>query len=169
MERTKIVHKGKVFTFIRQRKTLPNGYSLYIDSILHPGAVLIVPFLDDGKIVLIRQYRPVIGSYIWELPAGTRQAQERYSLCAHRELIEETGFRATCLTKLGYIYPAPGYTNEKIMIFSAKGLNKVKFQAEPDEVIRVKIFTKKQIQELMTKGKIVDAKTICALKLAGAI
>jgi len=163
----KIIYKGRLLRFFVRKQKFPNGYVADLEVVKHPGAVLITPFLTDEKIILISQYRPVIGKYIWELPAGTFHKGENALLCARRELIEEVGYASSEWKKLGFIYPAPGYTDEKIIIFSAKKLKKVKTRREEDEVIRPKIFTKKEISRLLDSGRIVDAKTICALKLAG--
>jgi ADP-ribose pyrophosphatase len=165
MPAAQTVFSGKLLRVVRCPVRLPNGYKITLELIKHPGAVLIVPILNDGSIVFIRQYRPAIASYIWELPAGTLKAGEKPAVCAQRELIEETGYRAGSLKKLGFIYPAPGYTTEKILIFSATKLLKVPAQQEADEVITVVPKTPAQVRNLLKIGKIVDAKTICALAL----
>lgn len=165
----KSVFDGRLLKVFLQKRKLPNGEIVNLEVIKHPGAVLIVPFLSLNKIILIKQYRAVINSYIWELTAGTLNKNEDPTRCAQRELIEEIGYKAERLIKIGYIFPAPGYTTEKIIIFKAQRLKKVEAQKEKDEIIHPKVFTKKEIKELLRKGKIVDAKTICALKLAGII
>ena len=162
----KKVFAGKLVKLYLEKQRYPNGYIADLEVIKHPGAALVVPFLDKNKIVFIRQYRPVINSYIWELPAGTLDKKESPLKCAKRELIEEIGYSAKRCKRIGYIYPAPGYTSEKIIIFAAKGLKEVTSSKEEDELIAVKIFNQKQIRRLLKSGRIVDAKTICALKLA---
>ncbi|PIU41871.1 MAG: NUDIX hydrolase [Candidatus Omnitrophica bacterium CG07_land_8_20_14_0_80_42_15] len=161
----KQIFQGRLLNLFLKRQKFPNGYIGTLEIIKHPGAVLIVPFLSDDKIILIKQYRPVINAYIWELPAGTLNKGEDPLKCARRELIEEIGYDAGILEKIGYIYSAPGYTTEKIIIYKAKKLIKVKAKKEVDEVITPKVFTRKAIQKLINSGKIVDAKTICAIKL----
>lgn len=104
-----------------------------------------------------------------ELPAGTLHKNERLLECAKRELAEETGYEAKRWKKIGCIYPAPGYTTEKIHIYEARRLKKVEAENEEDEVIVSKPFIKKDIVKLLKSGRIVDAKTICALKLAEII
>jgi len=163
----KRIFKGRLLNLYTRRETLPTGYVADLEVVEHPGAVLIIPFLDRERIILIRQYRPVIRSYIWELPAGTLDKGEKPPACARRELVEEIGYRASSWSRLGYIYPAPGYTTEKIHIFSAKGLLKVPSRREEDEVIEPRIFTRREIAGLMKSGRIVDAKTVCALAMAG--
>lgn len=136
----------------------------------HPGAVVIIPFLSKDKIILIWQYRPVIGKYIYELPAGTIEKGENVKKCAERELIEETAYRSKKINFLRNIYPVPGYSTEILKIFIAKNLEKVKSEEQnfmPDEVINVKIFTKPQIKKLFKSGQIIDAKTISGLAIVG--
>lgn len=169
MDKTRQVFNGRLLKVYLAERKLPNGHTVKLELIQHPGAVLIVPFLEKGKIILIRQYRAVINSYIWELPAGTLHHNEKPLACARRELIEEIGYRAGSLSKLGYIYPAPGYATEKIIIYAARQLEKVKADKEPDEVISSNPLSFKRIRQLFKSGKITDAKTICALKFAKII
>ena len=159
--------KGKLIKLVVQKRRLPNGYLANLELIRHPGAALIVPFLSKEKIILIRQFRPVIDSYLYELPAGTLGKNERPLDCARREIIEETGYAAERFTKIGEVFPVPGYSTELITIFKAERLQKKAFKNEPDEIIQIRIFTKAQLKKLFKSGKIKDAKTICALKFCG--
>jgi ADP-ribose pyrophosphatase len=135
--------------------------------IKHPGAALIVPFLAKDKVIMLRQLRPVINSYIYELPAGTLDKNELPAVCARREIVEETGYSAGKITLLGKIYPVPGYSTEKIFIYKAERLKKTERIAEPDEVIESRVFTKAEIKRLFKRGRIIDAKTICAFTMCG--
>jgi len=157
---------GKLINLYFEKQRLPNGYVASLEIVRHPGAVLIVPFIKRDALVLIKQYRPVINSYIWELPAGTLHKNENPLSCAKRELVEEIGYTAKKWKRLGYIYPSPGYTTEKILIFAARGLRKVERKIEEDEIINSEIFGKREINRLLRSGKIVDAKTISALSMA---
>lgn len=165
----KTVFKGKLLKVYVKKERLPNGYLATFEMIKHPGASLIVPFLDKNTVILLRQLRPVIGSYIYELPAGTLDKGETPLACARREIIEETGYSAKRLTFLGSIYPVPGYSTEKIFIYKAEGLKMAVRIPEEDEVIEHKPFTRNQVRKLFKQGKIVDAKTICGLALCGFI
>lgn len=166
----KNIYNGRLINLYQKKHKFPNGNTVDLEIIKHPGAVLIIPFLDEQRVVLIRQYRPVINSYIWELPAGTLNKNEIHINCAKRELHEEIGYDAKIIKKIGFIYPAPGYTTEKIFIFKASKLSKALYhQHEDDEIIAPKVFTKIQIKNLIKNKKIVDAKTISALALAGVI
>ncbi len=164
--RRKNIFKGRLIDLYLLKKRFPNGYVANLEIVKHPGAVLIVPFINRDEIVLIRQYRPVINSYIWELPAGTLHKNENPLLCAKRELAEEIGYAAKEWKRIGYIYPAPGYTTERIIIFAARRLKGVKYKSEEDEIIIPKKFNRPAIKRLFKTGKIVDAKTISALTLA---
>ena len=129
--------------------------------------MLIVPFLTKDKVILLRQFRPVINSYIFELPAGTLEKSEHPLACARREIIEETGYSAKKFTRLGIIYPVPGYSTEKITLYKAEELTERGIACEPDEVIETIVVTKKIVRELFNAGRIIDAKTICAFAHCG--
>jgi len=163
----KSVFEGRLLKVLVKKIRLPNDYLATFEMIKHPGAALVIPFLSKDRIIMLRQLRPVINSYIYELPAGTLDNGESPLACARREIIEETGFSARKFTLLGKIYPVPGYSTERITIFRADGLKKGSRVAERDEVIGLKIFTRKQIKTLFKKGRIVDAKTISALAFCG--
>lgn len=163
----KVLYKGRLINLIRKEKRFPNGYVGQLEVIIHPGAALVVPFLTNDKLIILRQYRPVIDKYMYELPAGTLKKGEKPLLCARREIVEETGYLAGKLTYLGYIYPVPGYSTEKIIIYKAESLKKTERAAEEDEVIETQVATKAEIKRLFNAGKIIDAKTISALALCG--
>lgn len=165
----KIIHKGRVITLVAEDRLLPNGVRIKAEIVEHPGAVVIVPFLSEDKVILLHQYRPAIKRFLYEFPAGTLKTGEDVLACAKRELIEETGYRGARFKKLGQIYPVPGYATEIITIFSARTLSPAYAQGDPDEVIRVKIFSKLQLKKLFKSGKIKDAKTICGLTMCGII
>ena len=156
------------FLNVKKRTTkLPNGNTVALELVDHPGAVLIVPFLTRNKVILLRQFRAVINSYIFELPAGTLEKGEQPLACARREIIEETGYSARKYTKLGIIYPVPGYSTEKITMYTAEGLIMRGAACEADEVIEPLVVTRKTVRELFKAGKIIDAKTICAFAHCG--
>jgi ADP-ribose pyrophosphatase len=161
----KIVYrfKGKNMALKVFPHRLPNNCWVNLQMITHPGAVCIVPFLRPGQIILLRQYRPVLKTYIYELPAGTMDDKEDPLTCARRELKEETGYSARRLIRKGKIYPVPGYSDELIFIYKAEGLTFAGLGLEPDEVIEIRPMTVAKIKTLFRKGKIIDAKTICAL------
>lgn len=163
----KPVFNGKLLKVFVKKARLPHGYVATYEMVRHPGAALIVPFLSADKIIMLKQLRPVIGAYIYELPAGTLDKAEKPLSCARREIVEETGYAAGRFKLLGAIYPVPGYSTEKIYIYKAEGLKKTIRAPEEDEAIEVRIMTRRQVQELFRSGKIVDAKTIAALTFCG--
>ena len=150
-----------------QKVLLPNGRTISISVICHPGAVIIAPFLNDKTVVMIRQFRPALKKYIYELPAGTLDPGESIAVCARRELLEETGLKGGKLVKLGAIYPVPGYSTELIHIFKAWDLTATPAQPEEYEVIKTFAMTKLQVQKLFKQGQLMDAKSICAFAFCG--
>lgn len=158
---------GKKFSFAIVKKKLPNGRTAEVDVIEHPGAVVIVPFLSRDTIIFLHQYRPVLGRYLLELPAGTLDKNEQPLACARRELIEETDHKAGVFTRLGKIYPVPGYSTEVIHIFKAQKLTPQAGTKDTDEIIRTKSMAKSEARKLFRTGRITDAKTIAALSLCG--
>jgi ADP-ribose pyrophosphatase len=161
----KLVYSGKLLKLYTNRVRLANKHSVNLEIVRHPGATLIIPFLSNNKIILLKQFRPVVNSFLYELPAGTISEKETALSCAKREILEETGYIAKRLKKLGYVYPVPGYSTEKITIFKATGLSKCRHNREPDEIISLFTVDRAKLKSLFRRGKIRDAKTICALAL----
>lgn len=160
--------KKKFLDFRRHQPVkLPNGRTIRISFIKHPGAVIIAPFLNKTTVVMIRQFRPALKKFIYELPAGTLDPRESTAVCARRELLEETGLKAKKLVKLGAIYPVPGYSTEVIHIFKAEKLTMSQAQPEEYEVIEIMPMTRTKVCRLLKQGKLMDAKSICALALCG--
>ena len=163
-----IVYHGKIFEVIRENITLENGTTTDVEFIEHPGAAAIIPFLDDNRIVLLKQYRHALKKYIWEIPAGTLDPQEEIISCAKRELIEETGYSASGWQKLGEITPVPGYSDERIHIYLATELQPAEQNLDADEVIQVQEVEFTKTLEMIGNGKIQDAKSIAGLFMASA-
>ncbi len=163
----KMIFKGRLLSLLTRKVRLPNGYISDLEIIKHPGAVLIIPFLTKEKVILLRQLRAVLNIYMYELPAGTLKKNELPLDCAKREIIEETGYSAARFTKLGYIYPVPGYSTEKIIIFKAEGLEKQSGNPDQDEIIESFVVTKQRVRSMFKSGKIINAKTICAFTMCG--
>lgn len=167
MGKARPIFKGKLLKLYTKTVRMPNGYRGRIEVVEHPGAALVVPFLSGNRIILIRQFRPVVNKYLYEAPAGTLAKKEPPIACARREIVEETGYSAARFTKLGEIYTVPGYSTEKIAVYKARGLRKRCRVPEEDEVIENFVVTKRQVRALFRKGAITDAKTICALSMCG--
>jgi ADP-ribose pyrophosphatase len=129
----------------------------------HPGAAAIL-VVKDGLVLFVEQYRPAAGRNMLEIPAGTIQRSESPLDCARRELREETGYSADNWETLGHLYPTPGYTNEVLHIFFASGLTKGEQRLEAgEEDIKVRWIPLEEVEEMIDKGEINDAKTIIAV------
>ena len=162
------IYDGRVFKLVRENVTLENGTTTDMEFIEHPGAAAVIPLLDDSRIVLLKQYRHALKTYIWEIPAGTLDPHEKIIDCAKRELIEETGYSASGWHKLGEITPVPGYSNERIHIYLATELQPAEQHLDADEVIQVQEVEFKDALEMIGKGIIQDAKSIVGLFMASA-
>ncbi len=159
------LYNGKIFNVALEKVTLPNGVIKDREVVRHPGAAAMVPLLDDGNVVLVKQHRHAVNDYLWEIPAGTLEPEEEPLACAGRELIEETGYEANNFDKLTEILPAPGYTDEHIHIFLATGLTLAEQRLEDDEILTVQPTPFDKAIEMIKTGEIQDAKTIVGLLL----
>jgi ADP-ribose pyrophosphatase len=166
VQKKSTIYRGRVFELTAEDITLPNGTHMTIDIIRHPGASAIVPVLDSGNVVLLRQYRHAVGGDIWEIPAGTFDGREDPLICAKRELTEETGYTAGSWTRLGEIIPVPGYSDERIHLYLASGLTMTSQNLDLDEVIQVHDIRFQTAMDMVSSGEIQDAKTIAGLCLA---
>jgi ADP-ribose pyrophosphatase len=141
----------------------PHGVSAVREVITHPGSVVVLPVLPDGRIVLIRQYRHATRLYLWELVAGRIDRGEGVRQAAVRELLEETGYRARHFRVFLDVFPTPGFLEERMHILLAEGLTAGKAQPEEDEKITVKAFTPPRLDNMIRKGELRDAKSIAGL------
>lgn len=164
---SRIVWQGKwrlrVDTF-----RLDDGRLYERGAIDHPGAVVLVPLLAgeagaDPQVLMLRQYRPALGHTILEAPAGTREADEAWLLCAQRELQEETGYRAATFTPLGEVWAAPGLTNERMALFLATGLTADPLPMDVDEEIAVEAWPLSELVAMALDGRLEDAKSVIAI------
>jgi ADP-ribose diphosphatase len=155
--------RGRTFTVRHDEIVEPSGLKATRDIIAHPGSVVVIPVLGDGRIVLIRQFRYAAGKYLWELVAGHKEPHEDPAEGAHRELMEETGYTAKRVRKLFEIYPSPGLLGERMDIYLAEGLTKGKARPEDDEKISQKIVTLAEAERWIREARICDAKTIAGL------
>jgi ADP-ribose pyrophosphatase len=165
VHKTTNLYRGKIFDVVLEKVTLPNGAVKDREIVRHPGAAAMVPLLEDGRVVLIKQYRHAVGEFVWEIPAGTLEPEEAPVACARRELVEETGYKAAKFEKLTEILPAPGYTDEHIHIFLATGLTAGDQRLEDDEVLELQPTVLDSALAMVTQGEIRDAKTIAGLFL----
>lgn len=141
----------------------PSGQSHTRHIVRHPGAVVILPIVDDEHVCLISNYRAAVDRHLLELPAGTLDTAEPIQAIAARELIEETGYRATQFRLIHQFCMSPGILDEKMYVFVATELTEGNPEREPGEWIDNKVLTWAEIDQLMQRGEIQDAKTIAAL------
>ncbi len=157
------IYRGRAVSLKREEVLLPSGKKIYRECVIHRGASAIIPVKDDGKIILVKQYRHPVKEVLLEVPAGTLKPGEDPLECAARELEEETGYRAGKLTHLLTIYPSPGYSSEKLYIYLAEDLEKSSQNLEIDEDISVVEMSLEEALEAIREKKIMDGKTIAAL------
>jgi ADP-ribose pyrophosphatase len=159
---THVLHRYRIFAIVEQELRLPSGRTVVRQVVHHPGAVVIIPQLEDGRLLLIEQYRFAVGATLLECPAGTLEPGEAPLDCARRELIEETGYRADHWRALGTMYSSPGFCDEQQHLFYASGLVPEHAAGDDDEMLEVKRLTVLEVERAMTDGALVDAKSIAA-------
>lgn len=160
------LHRGRKFDFESLTVRRPSGEELEREIVRHPGAVVVVPVLGDGRIVLIRNYRISVEQRLWECCAGTLEPPEDPAVCAGRELIEETGYRAGRVEPLGWFYTTPRLTDERMHAFIAQDLVEVGQSLEDDESIEVASVPAAEALAMIDRGDLRDGKSIVAILLA---
>jgi ADP-ribose pyrophosphatase len=162
----RLIHNGAIVDIYQDRMVLPDGTEENYDFIKHKGAAAVIPVMDDGRIIMVRQYRNAIDQYTLEIPAGgLNGADEPTKIAAHRELEEETGYYADLndVEFLLTLYTTVAFCNEKIDIYLARNLRKTQQHLDDDEFIDVSLHTIDELTQMVRDGKIVDAKTIAGL------
>jgi len=157
------IFQGRVVNLRVDTIRLPNGKLSQREIVEHRGAVAIVPLLDDETTLMIKQFRLAVNEVLLEVPAGTLEPGEPPEECAHRELEEETGYRAGTLQRLFSQYLAPGYSQEILHVFLARDLQPTAQRTEEDENVEVVPMPIHRAVEMVLAGEIKDAKTIAAL------
>jgi ADP-ribose pyrophosphatase len=165
------LHTGRIIKLDRDTVRFPDGSVGEMEMVRHPGASAIVPFLsdpsgDDPQLLLIKQYRYAADGFIYEIPAGRLDAGEDPKDCAVRELREETGCTAKNIEYLFTMFTTPGFTDEKIHLFMASGLEHGDTAHEPDEFLTVETVTLSRALQLIRTGEINDGKTALAILYA---
>lgn len=163
---SKTVYEGIIVNVRKDTVLLPNGKEASREVIEHPGAVAIVPVTDAGEYILVRQYRHATGEILLEIPAGKLERGENPDDCARRELEEETGYSASEIKRLSSVFTTPGFTNEVIHIYLAKGLTATAQHTDEDEFLSVEIYSQSEVRAMLAKGELRDAKTALGLLLA---
>lgn len=160
-----MTHTGPVFRVESLTVLDRLGRAARRDVVRHPGAVTVIPVLDDGRIVVIRNERIAVAERLVEFCAGKLEPGEEPAAAAARELEEECGYRATTVEPLGMFYTSPGFADERMFVFLARGLNPVERRLEPGEEIEVEITTVEELRAAIARGAVRDGKTIGALML----
>src|SRR5437016_6135192 len=158
-----MIYNGPVFGLRRDEVIEPSGVRATREVITHPGSVVVLPVLPDGRILLIRQYRHATRQYLWELVAGRMDPGETPKVAAARELIEETGHRAKRFRVFLDVFPTPGFLEERMFILLAEGLTAGEAEPEEDEKIISRAYTREQLEEMIRSGKLRDAKSIAGI------
>ncbi len=164
-----IAWRGDFLTAEDLTVRLPNGRLGHRDILRHPGAVGIIALTDEGKIVLVHQYRCALEQVTVEIPAGKLEPGEDPAKAAARELMEETGYLAQRMAYLGPIAPAAGYSDELLHLYMAMGLTFVGASPDEDEFLSVDLIDLDEMVDMVLDGKVVDSKTVIGVLLCDAI
>ena len=163
------IYRGRTIDVDVDRVRLPNGKEMDMELVHHRGAAAVVPLLEDGTVLLVRQYRYATGGWLLEVPAGKLDGGESPETCAARETEEETGYRAGKLEPLGWIWTTPGFADEKIWLYLATDLELAEQGLEDDEVLSIEKMPLDEAVEKAFRGEIHDGKSAVALMRAGRV
>jgi ADP-ribose pyrophosphatase len=164
--KSRVVYRAPVFFVTSEEVREPNGVTARRDVVRHPGSVVIMAVDDsrrEPRVLLIRQFRYAAGRELWELPAGRVDPGEDPAMAGRRELLEETGFTARNWKRALFFWVSPGFLDETMTVFVARGLQPGQAQPEEDEVIRARFFPVSAAAKMALSGKIQDAKTLCSV------
>jgi ADP-ribose pyrophosphatase len=166
-QRRRVVFEGRIFRVERDRVRLSNGRVVDMEIVRHAGSVVLIAQPSRDSVILIRQYRYVIGRWIWELPAGSLNPGERPAAAARRECAEETGLLPARVTRLRMLYPTPGFLDERMIFFHCTELSTPRrpLELDEDEQIEPRTFKVAEVRRMIARGQIVDMKTIVGLSL----
>ena len=157
------VYEGKVLSLDVDEVEEPGGVRASREVVRHRGSVAVLPVYDDGRMVLVRQYRYPVDGLVWELPAGRLDPGESVEQAARRELEEEVGLRPRELEALTVFYTTPGFCDETMHLFRATGLTSVPARPEADERIEARTLTLSEARDMIGSGEIREGKTLVAL------
>ncbi len=164
--KTEKIFSGKIISLQVDDVELPNGKLSKREIVKHPGAVAIIALTDEGKLILVEQYRKALEKVIVEIPAGKLEPGEKPELCAARELEEETGYECAALERLVSFYTSPGFADELVHLYVATGLKKKENAAslDEDEFVNLMEVSLDEAAELVRNQRIFDAKTAYAVQ-----
>lgn len=167
--RSRTVYRGALLELLEDEVALPDGRHARREYVRHPGAVLMLPFVDAATLLLVRQFRYPLGRHFVELPAGKIDAGEQPLATAQRELAEECGLEARSWRHLGTLHPCVGYSDERIELFLARELEPARGRRDAEEFLEVVRAPLAQALEWVRAGAITDAKTVAGLLWAERI
>ena len=164
------IHKGRIFTVVRDLVRLPHGVEATLEVVRHPGSVVLLPMPGPDHVILVKQYRYAIDRFVWELAAGSLEPGEDPAEGAARECEEETGLAAGELEFLGAFYPTPGYCDEKMNFYTLTALappdgSRPAATQDDDEDIRTEVFSLDDVRAMIRRGEIIDLKTVAGISL----
>jgi len=159
----KLIHQGNLISLYKERVELPSGGHTHFDIVKHPGGTVIGAINEHNEICLLKQWRHAVGQYIWELPAGCIEINEPPLETAKRELEEEAGVTASEWRDLGSIVTTPGFSNEVLYLFCARGLSFGTQKLDEAEIIDAHWLPLEQVISMAKSGEINDAKTLSLL------
>jgi len=160
---SKVMFTGPVFGVRRDRVVEPGSVASTRDVVTHNGSVVLLPIFPDGRLLLVRQYRHAVGSHLWELVAGRIEPGELPLAAARRELLEETGYTARRFRKLLDVFPTPGFVSERMVVYAVERLTPGDARPDADERIRAKHFSLRQLEIMIQRGRLRDAKSIAGI------
>ena len=159
---TKEIYSGNILSLELLTVELPNGVISQREIVRHNGACAVLA-IHNNNFIIVKQYRKALDQVLYEIPAGKLEADEDPSLCAQRELMEETGYVAKRMNFLMEMYAAVGYSSEKIYIYTAENLELFEASPDEDEIVTVVEMNIKEVHRMIMEGTIKDSKTICAV------
>jgi ADP-ribose pyrophosphatase len=160
---SRVVYRGSIFDVRRDKVREPGGVVVTRDVVVHFGSIVLVPVLDDGRILLVRQYRHATNQSLWELVAGRTERGENPARAARRELVEETGYTGRRFRRLIEFFPTPGFVSERMVLFLVERLKPGTARPEDDEKIEVGAFSLAELERRIHRGAIRDGKTIAGV------
>jgi ADP-ribose pyrophosphatase len=164
-----VVYKGRVFSVEVERRRFPNGQEHEVAIVRHPPSVVLVPIQDDGRVILIRQYRASVGREMWEIPAGSVDTGETPDAAVARECEEEIGLVPGRIERVRGLYPTPGFCDEELIFYRVSDLRQPPPDSphgpDEDEDITSKAVTIHEARAMVERGEIIDLKTAYGLTL----
>jgi ADP-ribose pyrophosphatase len=164
-----IVYSGRVFSVEVDRKRFPNGQEHEVAVVRHPPSIVLIPVQDDGRVILIQQYRPSVERVLWELPAGSVDRGEQPDAAAARECEEEIGLAPHTVMRIRGLFPTPGFCDEELIFYRVSDLRRPPADSphkpDEDEDIKAQPFTVAEARAMVERGDIVDLKTAYGLTL----